>query len=70
MSAIVLWLIVSVAGGIGNLQYGAGTYLSGVGVGLVIALVFGFLLGSLYGRFSRPKETYELKEDMGAVKPT
>jgi len=66
--AIVLWLILSVAGGIGNLQYGASAYLSGIGVGLVSALLFGFLLGYFYGRFSRPKETYELKDDVGALK--
>jgi len=66
--AIVLWLILSVVGGIGNIQYGAATYLSGIGVGLISALAFGFLLGYFYGRFSRPKETYELKEDTGALK--
>jgi uncharacterized protein DUF6789 len=51
---IVLWLLLSVLGGIGNLQYGAETYLAQIGVGLVSALLFGFLLGYLYGRFSRP----------------
>jgi hypothetical protein len=49
-----LWLILSVLGGLGNLQYGIETYLSGIGVGLISALLFGFLLGYFYGRFSRP----------------
>jgi hypothetical protein len=65
---VALWLILSVLGGIGNLQYGVETYLSGVAVGLGSALLFGFLLGYFYGRFVRPKETYELKEDVGALK--
>jgi hypothetical protein len=65
---IALWLVLSVLGGIGNLQYGALTYLSGVVVGLVSALLFGFVLGYFYGRFIKPKETYELKQDTGALK--
>ena len=65
---IVLWFILSVLGGLGNLQYGIITYLSGVGVGLVSAIIFGFLLGYFYGRFMKPKETYELKQDTGALK--
>jgi hypothetical protein len=65
---IILWLLISVIGGAGNLQYGIGSYLSGIGVGLISALLFGFLLGYFYGRFSRPKGTSELKEDIGAMK--
>jgi hypothetical protein len=65
---IVLWVLISVIGGAGNLQYGIGSYLTGIGVGLVSALLFGFLLGYFYGRFCRPKDTYEIKDDMGSVK--
>lgn len=68
MVAIVLWLILSVVGEIGNIQYGVAAYLSAIGVGLASALMYGFLLGYFYGRFSRPKETYELKDDVGALK--
>ena len=53
---IVLWLLLSVLGGLGNLQYGVETYLAQIGVGLVSALLFGFLLGYFYGRFSRPSK--------------
>jgi hypothetical protein len=51
--AIILWLILSVIGGLGNLQYGVEEYLGQIGVGLISALLFGFLLGYFYGRFSR-----------------
>ena len=50
----VLWFLLSVLGGLGNLQYGVLVYLSGVGVGLISGLLFGFLLGYFYGRFTRP----------------
>jgi hypothetical protein len=53
---IALWFVLSVLGGLGNLQYGVETYLSGIGVGLISALLFGFLLGYFYGRFSAPKQ--------------
>lgn len=63
---IILWLLVSVLGGIGDIRsYGAAYYLTDIGAGLVGALIFGVLLGFFYGRFSRPKETYELKDDIG-----
>lgn len=52
--AIVLWVLVSVIGGVGNLQYGVVVYLTDVGTGIVFALLFGFLLGYFFGRFSRP----------------
>jgi hypothetical protein len=51
---IILWLLLSVLGGYTNLQYGMAVYLGDVGVGLVSALLFGFLLGYFYGRFTRP----------------
>jgi uncharacterized membrane protein YeaQ/YmgE (transglycosylase-associated protein family) len=66
---IILWLLVSVLGGVGDLgSYGAGYYLTNIAAGLVGALIFGVLLGTFYGRFSKPKETYELKDDVGAAK--
>jgi hypothetical protein len=65
----VLWVLLSVLGGLGDyFQYGAEYYLAQVGAGLAGALIFGVLLGYFYGRFMRPKETYELKEDVGAFK--
>jgi Family of unknown function (DUF6789) len=58
---IVLWLLSSVLGGIGDLNsYGLEYYLANVGTGLAGALVFGVLLGYFYGRFNRPKETYTM----------
>ena len=51
---VILWLLLSVLGGTGNLQYGVLVYLSGVGEALVGALLFGYLLGYFYGRFTRP----------------
>ena len=64
-----LWLLLSVLVGLRDLfSYGAGYYLSGVGTGLVEALVFGVLLGYVYGRLVRPRETYELRDDAGVVK--
>ncbi len=66
---LVLWLLSSVIGGLGNLgEYGLEYYLANLGTGLVGALIFGVLLGYFYGRFIRPKETYELKDDIGAPK--
>jgi|SRR3984957_18367504 len=56
----VLWLLVSVLGGYGNIQYGLEYYLVQVGTGLAGALLFGVLLGYFYGRFTRPKETYTM----------
>jgi len=57
----VLWLIVSVLGGLGDLSnYGAEYYLANIGAGLLGALVFGVLLGYFYTRFTKPKETYEM----------
>jgi hypothetical protein len=51
---VVLWSFIGVFGSVGNLQYGAGIYLRGVGVDLLSALLFGVLLGYFFGRFSRP----------------
>jgi hypothetical protein len=48
---LVFWLIFSVLLGAGNLQYGLVDYLSGLATGIVPALVFGTILGYLYGRF-------------------
>jgi len=58
---LILWLIASVLGGLGDLSsYGLEYYLTNVGTGFVGALVFGYLLGYFYGRFNRPKETYTM----------
>jgi hypothetical protein len=54
--AIFLWFVIGVLLGLGNLQYGVVTYLSGVGLDLLGALLFGYLLGYFYGRFSGPDE--------------
>jgi hypothetical protein len=51
---IIIWVLVSVVGGAQNLQYGITVYLTGVGVGIVGALLFGTLLGYFFGRLSRP----------------
>ena len=65
----VLWFLVSVLGGIGDLgQYGVEYYVANVGAGLVGALIFGVLLGYFYGRFMKPKETYMHPDEMGASK--
>jgi len=53
---IIFWLIVSVLGGLANLEEGIGYYITSVGTGLLTALLFGGLLGYLYCRFSKPKE--------------
>lgn len=53
---VILWVLLSVLAGLGNIQYGIGYYFAQVGVGLVASLLFGWLLGYFYGRFSRPKE--------------
>ena len=53
---IILWFLLSVLLGIGNLQDGVGYYLAQLGSGLFTALLFGLLLGYFYGRFSAPKE--------------
>ena len=66
MFGLVLWLLASVLLGLGNLsRYGAEYYLSNVVTGLVGALLFGVLLGYFYARFMKPKETYELRDDIG-----
>ncbi len=66
---VVLWLLISVLGDLGDYgTYGALYYLSEVGTGLVGALIFGAVLGYFYSRFNRTKETYQLKEDVGALK--
>jgi len=54
---IILWVIVSVLAGLGNLQYSPGFYIAQVGVGLAASVIFGWLLGYFYARFSRPKES-------------
>jgi F0F1-type ATP synthase assembly protein I len=53
---VVFWLLVSVVGGVGNLQEGTVYYLTSAGSGLLTALLFGVLLGYFYGRFSAPKQ--------------
>jgi hypothetical protein len=53
---MILWVLLSVLGGLGNIQYSLGYYFVQVGVGLGASLIFGWLLGYFYGRFSRPKE--------------
>jgi len=58
---VALWVLVSVLGGVGDLgNYGVEYYLANIGAGLLGALIFGVLLGYFYGRFSKPKETYEM----------
>ena len=58
---VALWVLVSVLGGLGDLSsYGLEYYLANLGAGLLGALVFGVLLGYFYGRFSKPKEIYEM----------
>ncbi|MDA4122751.1 MAG: hypothetical protein OK456_06180 [Thaumarchaeota archaeon] len=47
----ILWVLLSVLGGLGNLQDGAGVYLTQVGTGLGTALLFGFVLAYFYDRF-------------------
>jgi hypothetical protein len=53
---ILLWVLFSVLGGLDNSQYGIGYYSTQVAIGLVASLLFGWLLGYFYGRFTRPKE--------------
>ena len=51
---IIMWLILSVLGGLLNLSaYGTTFYLAEVGVGLVISLLFGYLMGMLFDRGMR-----------------
>ena len=58
---VALWVLVSVLGGVGDLgNYGVEYYLANIGAGLLGALIFGVLFGYFYGRFSKPKETYEM----------
>jgi hypothetical protein len=54
---LLLWVLISVLGGLRDLQYGVVYYATEVGVGLVSTLLFGVLLGFFYGRFSRPRTT-------------
>jgi hypothetical protein len=54
--AFVLWFVLSVLAGLGNLEYGVGVYLRSVGVDLLSALLFGVLLGYFFGRFTRPRD--------------
>ncbi len=49
--AAILWVLLSVLGGLGNLQDGATVYLTQVGTGLGTALLFGVVLAYFYGRF-------------------
>ncbi|MEM3584574.1 MAG: hypothetical protein QW193_04770 [Nitrososphaerales archaeon] len=49
---IILWLIFSVILGFGNLQYGFTYYLYNLGEGLITSLIFGFLLGFFYNKFT------------------
>jgi hypothetical protein len=51
---LVLWFLVSILAGLSNLRYGVAVYLGDAGVGIVTALLFGYLLGYFYGRFIRP----------------
>lgn len=48
---IMFWFLFSVLFGLGDLQYGVTIYLTGLATGIVPALIFGSLLGFLYGRF-------------------
>lgn len=67
MFGVVLWFLGSVLLDVRDLsEYGVVYYLTDVATGLVGALIFGVLLGYFYGRFIKPKETYELREDIGA----
>lgn len=50
---LILWVILSVLGGLGNLRYGLLVYLGDAAIGVGGALLFGFLLGYLYARFTR-----------------
>jgi len=52
---IILWVIVDVLLGLGNLQYGTTYFALSLAWGLVIALIFGALLGVFYDKFT-PKE--------------
>lgn len=67
MFGVVLWFLGSVLLDVRDLsEYGVVYYLTDVATGLVGALIFGVLLGYFYGRFIKPKETYELREDISA----
>ena len=51
---IVMWLLLSVLGGLPNLStYGSTFYLAEIAVGLVISLLFGYLMGTLFDRGMR-----------------
>ncbi len=51
--SLVLWLVYDVLDGISSLAFGLDYYLAGAGLGFLDNLVFGFLMGNLYQRFSR-----------------
>jgi len=52
---IILWIIIDVLLGIGNVQYDITYFVLSLAWSLVIALVFGALLGVFYDKFT-PKE--------------
>ena len=52
---IILWAIIDVLLGIGNVQYDTTYFVLSLAWGLVIALIFGALLGIFYDKFT-PKE--------------
>jgi hypothetical protein len=52
---IILWIIIDVLLGLGNLEYGTTYFALSLAWGLVISLIFGALLGVFYDKFT-PKE--------------
>ena len=52
---IILWIIIDVLLGIGNVQYDITYFVLSLAWSLIIALVFGALLGVFYDKFT-PKE--------------
>ena len=57
---LVFWFFFSVIGGLGNIEYGVGYYAFESAIGLVTALLFGWLLGYSYGRLV-------LRDDAGSL---
>jgi len=53
---LIFWLLISVLGGLGDLNYGVLYYGGGVVEGLVVALFFSYLLARFYRRFSPKPE--------------
>lgn len=47
----IVWLLLNVLGGLGNLQEGLRLYLADVVVGFVAAMLYGVLVGYFYLRF-------------------